>query len=1143
MASPPPPPPLLLSLLLLLLSLLLVVWAGDTNVGHQCLHDQLARKYGEIAGSKPPVEPVSALQLETATTQQSVRCNGVLKLTDPQGTFTTGPGPYENNKQCDFFLVVPNAERITVTFHEFNTERNYDFVHVFDGRNHKASLLAKLHGEPDAADRTFTSSEGHMYIIFKTDASVTREGFTATYVASYGEGRCTNRVELTEPSGILASALPPRPYLSYQNCTWIIQPPHATEITLTFSAFDIERSYDWVKVWNTTTRSATPMSILDGNTLPHPVLSNTGVMRVEFSSDYSVSKQGFEASYEAVIPQGKPKCSGLETRTDMQGTIASGTPYDNHMSCQWLLEPQGATAVVLKFTEIETERGYDYVEVYDGGSSKSALLANVTGTPSVPLFLTSSGPKMFVWFKSDYSITRKGFSAQYSSVEGRCAGSTILTEDTGVLKSGGSSYANNQECTWLITPPDAGSVSLTLTSFDLEKNYDKLYVYDGDNTAVPVLGVLTGDLHSLTHTSFTSHTGRMLVRFVSDYSIVREGFKATYTSDKAPSPSPSASSPPAVSPSPTPSKSAPPPPSPTPSSSPAPQLPETPIRITADTRYLEYQADGSRACYSVGQTFVIGDGSGICSDTIIDDCRGLCTADDVWSSAKRDSLILDVIPSALEFLRQSLSIRYPPAGRISIPYDTCGVQGGVPVPRSHQSPGIDADIVLYFTARPTMGNTIAWAYPCMRDEATKRPTFGMVNIGMATVVQHETMDIARTVVHELIHVLGFSPTSYRYWRTATGEPLCTNPAPDGTCPTIVARVDGEVNTATASPPRRIFYKLTTPHVRDTARDHYGCASVDGLELEDDGGTGSAGSHFEKRLVGPELMSSIQLGFEKVFSRFTMAVLEDTGWYNVLHNKAEFLRWGHKEGCSFILGHCRDWPSTYVCIHNVTLPGGTVQRQKIWGPHHDNTDSYCMPDRTRKAHCMTYLYSPELPSWERFFDDDPRRGGYSPVMDYCPVYLPLADSKCTKSGTSSDFSFEEYGPESRCFQGTVRFDVTSTSNKIVRDATFCLRHQCVPSLTNPAEEELWVRAADCTCANEVEWRSCSCWGKCPPEGGTLEHAFFSLRPDAQSLIDCPPVSFCEDSRACPANCSGHGQCVANQCQCDSGYEGFDCSLRT
>ena len=41
--------------------------------------------------------------------------------------------------------------------------------------------------------------------------------------------------------------------------------------------------------------------------------------------------------------------------------------------------------------------------------------------------------------------------------------------------------------------------------------------------------------------------------------------------------------------------------------------------------------------------------------------------------------------------------------------------------------------------------------------------------------------------------------------------------------------------------------LATPNMRRVAREHFGCDTLTGAELEDDGGSGSAYAHLEERI--------------------------------------------------------------------------------------------------------------------------------------------------------------------------------------------------------------------------------------------------------------------------------------------------------
>jgi len=64
-----------------------------------------------------------------------------------------------------------------------------------------------------------------------------------------------------------------------------------------------------------------------------------------------------------------------------------------------------------------------------------------------------------------------------------------------------------------------------------------------------------------------------------------------------------------------------------------------------------------------------------------------------------------------------------------------------------------------------------------------------------------------------------------------------------------------------------------------ARQFYGCDSWNVVPLENDGGDGTIGSHFERTLYFNEEMSGSELP-DSAYSGFTWSVLADSGWYGV-----------------------------------------------------------------------------------------------------------------------------------------------------------------------------------------------------------------------------------------------------------------------
>lgn len=103
-----------------------------------------------------------------------------------------------------------------------------------------------------------------------------------------------------------------------------------------------------------------------------------------------------------------------------------------------------------------------------------------------------------------------------------------VTASSGTLyDTGGPSgnYPDDQRQLWLIQPSAAASITLEFTAFDLEANWDYLYIYDGDSLNDPLIGTYTGTSSPGT---IISSGGSLLLEFRSDCSTTAPGWIANY---------------------------------------------------------------------------------------------------------------------------------------------------------------------------------------------------------------------------------------------------------------------------------------------------------------------------------------------------------------------------------------------------------------------------------------------------------------------------------------------------------------------------------------------------------------------------------------------------------------------------------------
>eukprot|EP01052_Picozoa_sp_SAG31_P016026 SAG31_NODE_1046_length_10177_cov_13.677218_13_plen_820_part_00 len=106
----------------------------------------------------------------------------------------------------------------------------------------------------------------------------------------------------------------------------------------------------------------------------------------------------------------------------------------------------------------------------------------------------------------------------------RCAGGATM-QDNGTIDG---FYGDHAECWWTLTCSDPSAIArMTFLAFDVESDYDFVYIYDGDSADAPQLGE---PLHGTDVPMPIEATGSALyVQLQSDDSVVGDGFTATLT--------------------------------------------------------------------------------------------------------------------------------------------------------------------------------------------------------------------------------------------------------------------------------------------------------------------------------------------------------------------------------------------------------------------------------------------------------------------------------------------------------------------------------------------------------------------------------------------------------------------------------------
>jgi len=121
------------------------------------------------------------------------------------------------------------------------------------------------------------------------------------YINVVNTANICHQTSMTSFSGtIYDSGGPNGNYVDNESCTFLINPGCADSLTLSFAMFDLETSWDYLYVHNGTSAAAPLLGTYTGNTLPPTLTATSGAFFIRFTSDISVVRPGFEATWFSV---------------------------------------------------------------------------------------------------------------------------------------------------------------------------------------------------------------------------------------------------------------------------------------------------------------------------------------------------------------------------------------------------------------------------------------------------------------------------------------------------------------------------------------------------------------------------------------------------------------------------------------------------------------------------------------------------------------------------------------------------------------------------------------------------------------------------------------------------------------------------
>ncbi|XP_076467236.1 scavenger receptor cysteine-rich domain-containing protein DMBT1-like isoform X2 [Babylonia areolata] len=389
---------------------------------------------------------------------------------DPKALLSPNyPSPYPINQECEWRIRTENQwyNNVHLLVADIHLEHSdgcvYDSLSIFDGgQPSNDSLLAKLCGT-NGLRRSFYSSGQEILVKFKSDSSEAYRGFRLLYKAVHrlttlptttttpdyfpcGTARILTASD--DISRALVSPNYPSNYPNNQECEWRIRTENQwyNNVHLLVADIHLEQSdgcvYDSLSIFDGGLPSNDSLlaKLCGTNGLRRSFYSSGQEILVKFKSDSSEAYRGFRLLYKAVhllttlptattTPDYFP-CGTAQILTASPynpGTLVSPnypSNYPNYQECGWriITESRRYNYVRLHVADIHLEGSfdckYDSLSIYDGGNpTADNLIVKLCGTQGFNSSIYSVGQEVFVQFKSDLSVTYRGFKLQFQAVE------------------------------------------------------------------------------------------------------------------------------------------------------------------------------------------------------------------------------------------------------------------------------------------------------------------------------------------------------------------------------------------------------------------------------------------------------------------------------------------------------------------------------------------------------------------------------------------------------------------------------------------------------------------------------------------------------------------------------------------------------
>jgi len=407
---------------------------------------------------------------------------------------------------------------------------------------------------------------------------------------------------------------------------------------------------------------------------------------------------------------------------------------------------------------------------------------------------------------------------------------------------------------------------------------------------------------------------------------------------------------------------------------------------------------------------------------------------------------------------------------------------------------LDIDLIIFgrFADTEELGNgTLASAYSLFVKSSNGHPVVGLVNINRDLDYKKQNIQnyFQSIILHEFTHILGFSRNHFtRYFGNL-----------------LYYIDDYDV----------YHYYIGSKKVIEVGKKYFNCSTCNAIELDNMGKNGTYLSHWSSRVLLGDYMNGVIYTEEQVISEFTLALLEDSGYYKANYYTGGLMQYGRNKGCSFLYSKCLGKFGTDSSFENEFFDTITSVNY---------IDPSCSSGRQSRAYHILWKYN-NIPEQYRYFYS-PNTGGYQPA-EYCPVSEKWFEEEenfyyvgsCSSKGRGdygSMIAYKEEGKQNLTFYSSGTLE--KITGEIYSDHSFCALSSLVKN--NENNYELFSKTVRAVCY-EMFCSSRSLTIKihenyilCPRAGGKINvegYGGYLLCPD-YNLI-CSGTEICNDMFDC------------------------------